>query len=101
MQVESATNNLQARITTIRATRDRLEASFACIHEMVRTIDTLRRQMDCDNRGWQQVDVRAMESRYAGSYTTEIEREVLRAALRGAPLPQLQQNLSGNDVELF
>jgi hypothetical protein len=30
-----------------------------------------------------------------------MEREVLRAALNGAPLPVMQQNLVGNDVELF
>jgi hypothetical protein len=42
-----------------------------------------------------------VEKLFAAGYTTEIEREVLRAALRGEPLPSQQLSLAGNDVELF
>jgi hypothetical protein len=38
---------------------------------------------------------------YAASYTTEMEREVMRAALRGMPLPGAKALLEGNSVELF
>jgi len=34
-------------------------------------------------------------------YSTEIERDVLRAALCGAPVPMPEKNQAGNDVELF
>jgi hypothetical protein len=42
-----------------------------------------------------------MEVLFGASYTTEIERDVLRAALTGRPVPVAEQNLAGNDVELF
>jgi len=38
---------------------------------------------------------------YSISYTTEIEREVLHAALFGLPLPVAEAVSAGNDVELF
>jgi tRNA pseudouridine-54 N-methylase len=41
------------------------------------------------------------ESLFAAAYTTEIERQVLRAVLKGEPLPGRQMSLAGNDVELF
>ena len=38
---------------------------------------------------------------FSASYTTEMEREVLHAALRGVALPVAQQIFAGNSVELF
>ena len=46
-------------------------------------------------------DAAELERLFSASYTTEIEREVLRAALHGTPLPVLKQTFTGNDVELF
>jgi hypothetical protein len=42
-----------------------------------------------------------VERRFSASYTTEMEREVLRAALSGRPLPVTEQTFAGNAVELF
>ena len=42
-----------------------------------------------------------MSRLFSASYTTEIEREVMHAALNGTPLPIAQQILSGNEIELF
>jgi hypothetical protein len=38
---------------------------------------------------------------FSASYTTEMERGVLRAALNGTELPGAQQTFAGNSVELF
>jgi hypothetical protein len=46
-------------------------------------------------------DVTEMEQLYSASYTTEVEREVLHAALSGTALPVAQAALAGNGVELF
>jgi hypothetical protein len=49
----------------------------------------------------QRYDPDEMEQLFSASYTTEMEREVLRAALRGKALPVAQQTVAGNSVELF
>jgi hypothetical protein len=46
-------------------------------------------------------DAGAVEQLFSSSYTTELEREVLRAALRGGELPVAQAVLVGNSAELF
>jgi len=46
-------------------------------------------------------DAAEVEPLYSASYTTEMERDVLRAALHGTELPVAQQTFAGNDVELF
>jgi hypothetical protein len=38
---------------------------------------------------------------FSAYYTTEMERDVLHAALRGAELPVGQETFAGNSVELF
>ena len=42
-----------------------------------------------------------VEQLFSSSYTTEMERQVLRAALAGETLPVAQQTFEGNSVELF
>jgi hypothetical protein len=46
-------------------------------------------------------DKDAVIEQFSASYTTEVERTVLRAALGRATLPPVQQSLEGNGVELF
>jgi hypothetical protein len=47
------------------------------------------------------LDIAETERLFSSYYTTEIEREVMHAALHGSPLPVLQQSFTGNSVELF
>ena len=49
----------------------------------------------------EQYDAAEVEQLFAVSYTTEMERHVLRAALSGTELPVAQQTFEGNSVELF
>ncbi len=46
-------------------------------------------------------DAAEVEQLFSASYTTELERDVLRAALHGTALPVAQPTLAGNSVELF
>ena len=101
-EVESAISNLQARVEAVGKTRDSLEASFSVVGQTLEHVDAVLLQVERDYPGsglhW---DARAAEADFGSYYTTELEREVLQAALRGDPLPEAQHNLSGNDVELF
>ncbi|MBZ5641907.1 MAG: hypothetical protein LAO19_04040 [Acidobacteriia bacterium] len=50
----------------------------------------------------QKYDAAEAERFFSASYTTEMEREVLRAALHGGSLPVTAQHaFEGNSVELF
>jgi hypothetical protein len=46
-------------------------------------------------------DAAEVEQLFSASYTTEMERDVLHAALRGTALPVGQPTFAGNSVELF
>lgn len=46
-------------------------------------------------------DEAGVEELFSGLYTTEIERDVMFAVLRGTEIPKLQESFAGNDVELF
>jgi hypothetical protein len=65
-------------------------------------VEEVRRQLEIDDPGVKQrYDPDEMEQLFSASYTTEMEREVLRAALRGKALPVAQTTLAGNSAELF
>jgi uncharacterized phage infection (PIP) family protein YhgE len=101
-EVETATGKMRAGMAAVSSSRDRLDASFSAIGTALAEVDETRRQLEAEAPGAsKRFDRREIEARYAASYTTEIEREVLRAALSGGPLPAMRQNLAGNSVELF
>ena len=100
--VETTTAALQSKVSALSAARDRLDASFSAIGVVLRQIEDLRAEVEAESpRSLAHCNKNAMEELFGSSYTTEIEREVMRAALHGAPLPRMQQNLAGNDCELF
>lgn len=102
LEIEARISELQAKIAAAGSAGDRLDACFAQIDTVLNKIEELRRLFESDAQNAlgssEQAEVEAELSPF---YTTEIEREILRAALCGAPLPVAQQNLAGNDVELF
>ena len=62
----------------------------------------MRRQLEIDHpEVKERYDAAEVERLFSASYTTEMERDVLRAALSGAELPVAQQTFAGNSVELF
>ncbi len=98
--VENAVRGLQARITAISAAGDHLESGFRGLESALAEIDILRGPVE-PGSGDNNFDREAIEQRFSAHYTTEMERAVLQAALRGEPLPAAQQNITGNSVELF
>jgi len=100
--VEENTTQLQAKIAVADTSRGHLAASFSAIAFALEGIGEVRTQIENDSPGAiKRIDRRELERLFSASYTTEWEREVMRAALSGAPLPSSQQNLAGNCVELF
>jgi hypothetical protein len=101
-QIQMATIALQKKIGEIGGAGERLEACFGCLDSSVGRIESAR--LEGPGKGPQagrEYDIEAVEKRFSSSYTTEMERVVLRAALAGGPLPVAQQNFAGNSVELF
>jgi hypothetical protein len=58
-------------------------------------------QNPADQGGAGECDLAALEEEYSRAYTTEVERQVLRAALFGEAVPAAGVAATGNDVELF
>jgi hypothetical protein len=101
-EIEASTGRLQARTATIGAKADHLEACFAGMANVRKRIEDIGLDIEKavpDALG--RCDHAEAESLFATNYTTEIERQVLRAVVRGEPLPGRQVSLAGNDVELL
>jgi hypothetical protein len=101
-KVEAGTLRLKSSIAAAGAARDRLAENFAIIHSSLGEIEAAKLQIESDYPlAKQPGDRRQIEVLFSDCYTTEMERDVLRAALSGAPLPTARQSLEGNSVELF
>jgi hypothetical protein len=101
-EIEGATRKLQAKIALVDGTAERLGVSFKQIGEVLGAIEGVGSEWENEYPGAvKRCDRAEMEEEFSAPYTTEIEREVLRAALCGGPLPVAEQNLAGNDCELF
>lgn len=69
---------------------------------MVVEVEAVKRQLGIDHpEAKGRHDMACVEQMFGASYTTEIERDVLQAALSGGPLPTAQQTFAGNSAELF
>jgi hypothetical protein len=101
-EMKAATEQMQAKTTAVGNTVDLLDACFGRIDEVLTNLEGVKHHIDIDcpevKDGF---DAAEAERLFSGSYTTEMERDVLRAALSGAELPVAQQTFAGNSVELF
>lgn len=102
VQMQVITEAMQAHLNALGDQGDpfdvcflHLEGALSCVEATARSLET----NDPHIAG--RYDVAEAEKLFSELYTTEIEREVLRAALHGTPMPVLQQSIAGNDVELF
>ncbi|MGA2983358.1 MAG: hypothetical protein ABSG32_06060 [Terriglobia bacterium] len=101
-EMKAATDKLQAETTEVGNTVDLLDACFGQIDAMLTEIEGVRRQLEMDHSDVKErYDPAEVEQLFSAFYTTEMERDVLRAALRGTELPVAQQTFVGNSVELF
>jgi len=101
-EMKIANQTMQAKILEIGKTGDLLDASFGRADAVLAEVEALRIHLEIyypDVR--EGYDDEEVEKVFSVSYTTELERDVLRAALSGGDPPATQQVLEGNSVELF
>lgn len=101
-EMEAATAKMQAKIAGIESNSNRIDASFSRGDAVLAQMEDLKRQLEADDPGInKRFDPAEVEELFSGGYTTELERDILRAALRGLPMPTARAALAGNTVELF
>jgi hypothetical protein len=102
-EMETIMVKMQSKSAEMSGADNLLEASSDRMAAILTPLELLRHEMEADQPGvGQSYDAEEAEQFFSATYTTEIEREVLRAALRGSSLPVLtQQVFEGNSVELF
>ena len=100
--MESMTARMQSHLTAVESSGRDLEKCFSYLDQGVRLIEKLNAGLQPeDGKAKEQFDGAEVERLFAGSYTIAIERDVMRAALDGTPLPVAAQAFAGNEVELF
>ena len=101
-QMGDITGRMHARIGDVRRSAEVLASSFACLDSVIDELEQTIRRLELEDpsatRGY---DTAEMEQLFGASYTTESERRVLEAVLRGTALPLLEASFAGNSVELF
>jgi hypothetical protein len=101
-EMTATTEKLQANTTEAANSVDRLDACLARIDAALTELEGIRRRLETDDPGVKEhYDAVEVEQLFSAFYTTEMERDVLRAALRGSELPVARQTFEGNSVELF
>lgn len=101
-EMQAATERMQAKVSEVGRAGELLDASFSRGYAALNEIEELTQQLESDYPGVKhQCDAAEAERVFAAFYTTELEREVLRAFLTGGALPVAQASTAGNSVELF
>jgi hypothetical protein len=79
-----------------------LDACYARIDAVLETLQDMTFQLEVDRTGIKErYDSAQIEELFSASYTTQAERDVLRAALYGTEMAATPQYSIGNEVELF
>lgn len=98
-QMESVTGQMQISISEIHGSPEDclayLDGSLGLIEDMAKDLKIT------DPKIAERYDEAGVEELFSGLYTTEIERNIMHAVLRGTEIPKLQESFAGNDVELF
>jgi hypothetical protein len=101
-QIQTLATRMQAGLVDVDNTETELESCFSHLDNAVARVESVLKVLATEGPGnSEDRDMAEIERSFSSFYTNEIEREVMRAALHGAPLPVLQQSFTGNSVELF
>jgi hypothetical protein len=100
-EMQGATEKMQKQIAEVGKTGTLLDSSFSRGDAVLADLESLHREWTGDPRVQGGHDEAEMERMFGASYTTEMERDILRAALRGTPPPAAEKVFAGNSAELF
>ena len=101
-EIESVTAKMRAMTSDVVNNGSLLDASYSKVDGVLSAVGELKVQMEtADPELERGISAHEMESLFASSYTTQMERDVMHAALHGMPLPVAEQLGAGNSVELF
>lgn len=100
--IQDVTEKMQAMSAGVATSGGLLTAAYDHIDGVLNSIEELKLQLEIDHPDVQHgFDVTEVEALLSPSYTTEMERDVMHAALHGMPLPVAEQTSMDNSVELF
>jgi hypothetical protein len=95
-------DQMQSNLATVGNTGNQLHACFKPLDAALEQMESLARGLEThDPQIRLKCNASEAERLFAASYSTEVERKVMAAALHGTPVPVLEESLAGNDVELF
>jgi hypothetical protein len=101
-KVQGAVSVLHGRIADLTALAHQLRESLQLIGQVVEQIEQAEARWDkYDPDVPAAFEREELESACAAAYTSETERQVLRAALYGEAMPSAAAEVIGNDVEMF
>jgi hypothetical protein len=101
-EMQSIVGGMQANLAAAGRTGSELDAGFTFLEAARMRIEAASRILE--SNAAQPLDnysAAELEEWLGRLYTTEIEREVMRAALHGTAMPALGESFAGNSVELF
>ena len=98
-EIQQQIGSVREKLVRIGGSRDRLEGCFGLLTAALEGLERMRKAMPAAEEGGG--DAEAVERRFSAGYTTEMEGAVLRAALRGGPLPTAASSFATSSVELF
>jgi hypothetical protein len=100
--MEEAAGRMRTDMEGANDTGERFDRCVGELGSALGQVEDLARRLEGDDpliAG--RAEAAEVEQLFSSFYTTEIERTVLQAALRGTPLPILERSFAGNEVELF
>jgi ElaB/YqjD/DUF883 family membrane-anchored ribosome-binding protein len=101
-RMREATEQMQREIAAVRLSGDVLADCHERFEGVKKQIEQALCVLAVGHANWKaDYDAPEVERAFSASYTIEMERQVLQAALRGAPVPAAQQNFAGHSAELF
>jgi hypothetical protein len=100
-KIEVAVAALHSEIAMLACVADRLMQSVAILSEARSEIEQVGEFTSFSTTELNESDFREIEADCAASYTSELERRILRAALFGEAMPLEGAAETTNDIELF
>ena len=100
-EMKAVTEGMRRSLSGIEENSRQLDESSSHLENATRRLEALAAELEkIDPGAGERCDVEEVERWLSAFYTTERERSVMDAALRGTPLPPAE-SLTGNSVELF